>query len=282
VIYVGVREHRPFTGRETARLELLGEQLTLHLDNAALVQRLEANIAALQDERGLRERFVSVLAHDLRGPLSTAKMAAQLLSAVSARVDARDIDLLQRVDRNLDRMDRMVRDLLDANRIHAGEKLPLALAQCDLVRIARDIIDDVASVHGNRFFLAGDASVSGNWDADQLRRALWNLCVNAAKYGASGAPIMVAVYAESDHAELSVQNEGPPIPREEQDVLFRPYVRSAGPGAARERGWGLGLTLVRGAAEAHGGRAYVESDPATGTTFTIELPYDAARAMTAT
>jgi signal transduction histidine kinase len=145
------------------------------------------------------------------------------------------------------------------------------------VRIARDTIEDVGSVHENRFLLAGDASVSGNWDADQLRRALWNLCVNAAKYGAPGAPITVSVYAKSDHAELSVQNEGPPIAREDQDALFRPFVRAAAPRDGRPKGWGLGLTLVRGAAEAHGGRAYFESNAATGTTFTVDLPYDAAK-----
>lgn len=276
VVYIGVREQRPFNGREAARLELLGEQLSLHLDNAALVSKLEANIAALKDERALRERFVSVLAHDLRGPLSTAKMAAQLLGAagtlVETREDARS-DLHGRLDRNLDRMDRMIRDLLDANRIHAGEKLPLSLAACDLVQIARDVIDELATVHGARFRVAGDTSVCGRWDCDHLQRALWNLGVNAAKYGTTGGPVTVTVLAERDHAELRVHNEGAPIAAEEQDGLFRPFIRSSS-SSTPAKGWGLGLALVRGTAEAHGGRAHVDSDATRGTTFTVELPYD--------
>lgn len=279
VVYVGIREQRPFRGREIARLEVLGEQLTLHLDNAALVERLHANIAALEDERGLRERFVSVLAHDLRGPLSTAKMATEVLlrsrQPTAPRETAdRDRDLLTRIDRNLDRTDRMVRDLLDANRVHAGEKLPLAVSESNLVEIARETTEELGTVHGARFVLAGDESVRGRWDAGLLRRALWNLGVNAAKYGAARAPIIVSVRAKQGHAELGVHNEGAPIHADEQHALFRPFMRSASAQAARAKGWGLGLTLVRGAAEAHGGRVRVESEAATGTTFTLELPYE--------
>lgn len=277
VVYIGVREQRPFSGRETARLELLGEQLTLHLDNAALVERFEETIAALKHERALRERFVSALAHDLRGPLSTAKMAAQLLGAAGPLTEMREgarSDLFQRLDRNLDRMDRMIRDLLDANRIHAGEALPLARAPCDLVQIARDVIDELGTTHGARFYVAGDVSVPGRWDGDQLHRALWNLGVNAAKYGATAAPITVSVLAAPDHAALSVHNEGPPIAPEEQDGLFRPFKRSSTADRTPAKGWGLGLALVRGTAEAHGGRAWLDSDPTRGTTFTLELPYD--------
>lgn len=275
VLYVGTREQRPFSGRDTARLEVLGEQLTLHLDNAALIERLHSTIAELREERVLRERFVSVLAHDLRGPLSNAKMAVQLLAEQLAGLDSdgpRGADAVARIERNLDRTDRMVRDLLDANRIQAGEPVPLVLVECDLVAIAREAIAELSAAHGERFLLAGDAAVRGTWGADELRRSLWNLGRNAVKYGAPETPITLSVRAKEDHAELGVHNQGPPIPRDEREALFRPFVRSR---AMRNgaKGWGLGLTLVRGAAEAHGGRVRVESDVTSGTTFTLELPY---------
>lgn len=283
VVYVGIREERPFNGREAARLELLCEHLTLHLDNAALVQRLQANITALEQERALRERFVSVLAHDLRGPLSTAKMITQLLINAATRTESRDhgqLDLLGRIERNLDRTDRMVRDLLDASRIHAGEDLPLVLADCDLVKIAREVVDELTTVHGPRFRLAGDPVVRGLWDADQIHRSLWNLGVNAVKYGAPLEPITVSMFGRDDFAEIRVHNVGPSIAREDQETLFRPFVRSSSAHASRARGWGLGLTLVRAAAEAHGGSVYVESDEDCGTTFIVKLPYERPRRAT--
>jgi signal transduction histidine kinase len=172
----------------------------------------------------------------------------------------------------------MIRDLLDANRVHAGETLPLVISKCDLVDIARETIEELRTLHGTRFGLAGDDSVVGRWDADQVRRCLWNLGVNAAKYGVPDAPITVSVRAKEDHAELSVHNEGAPIAPEDHAALFEPFRRARAAHTSRAKGWGLGLTLVRGAAEAHRGRVRVESAASTGTTFTIELPYDAPRA----
>ncbi len=278
VLYVGLCERRPFTAREKRRLEALGEQLTLHLDNAALFAALREKVDALESEKVLRERFVSLLAHDLRGPLSAAKMAASLLTrspdgGAPEGLEEHTWEYVKRIDRNLDRMERMVRDLLDVSRIHAGERLPLQLADCDLAAVAREIIAELTPIHGARFVLTGDDRVVGVWAQDELRRSLWNLAVNAVKYGAVGKPITVHVATHGDQASLSVHNEGVPIPAEEQERLFDAFVRArANDGAS---GWGLGLALVRGVAEAHGGHVTLKSDPETGTTFTLELPLDA-------
>jgi signal transduction histidine kinase len=166
VLYVGLCEQRPFTAREVRRLEALGEQLTLHLDNSSLVAGLNEKVAALEAERELRERFVSILAHDLRGPLSVARMAASILMApgpekASAALDEQRREHARRISRSIDRADRMVRDLLDANRIHAGERLPLGLAECDLVAVARATIEELTELYGPRFVLTGDDRVLG-------------------------------------------------------------------------------------------------------------------------
>ena len=151
--------------------------------------------------------------------------------------------------------------------------LPVALADCDLVAIARQVVEELSAVHGPRFVLAGDREVHGTWAADELLRSLWNLGVNAVKYGAPNAPITISVIAGKDHATASVHNAGTPIPPDELEGLFRPFVRSTSARRSRAKGWGLGLTLVRGAAEAHGGSVRVESDAESGTTFTLEIPY---------
>lgn len=275
VVFVGRFDPRPFSDREVRRIEALGEALTLHLDNAKLHAELQARVAALEEERALRERFVAVLAHDLRGPLTTAKIAAQALARRPELLGTR-CDLATRIARGIDRADRMVGDLLDANRIRAGERLALDVAPAELVAIASDVVEELRAIHGDRFAIEGDVRVEGWWSAPDVRRALWNLVVNAVKYGAPDGPITIRVARTGrDRVEASVHNAGPPIPVVDQVHLFEPYARTLSAQAIGPRGWGLGLTLVHGCAEAHGGRVKVESALAEGTTFTVELPIDA-------
>src|SRR5687767_3858072 len=123
VLCVGIREHRPFTPRERQRIELLSQRLVIHLDNARLFADRNAQLEELRRERDLRERFVSVLAHDLRGPLSVSKLGAQLL-VKSENPSAAPV--AAKILRSLERLERMVRDLLDANLLRAGQPLPLS------------------------------------------------------------------------------------------------------------------------------------------------------------
>jgi signal transduction histidine kinase len=269
VLYVAIADSREITPRELHRLELLAERLGLHLENARLFGELRDTIATLHVERGMRERFVATLAHDLRGPLSAARFAAELI----AREPARRQELAIRVERNIDRVDRMIRDLLDANRIRAGEPLPLRLELCDLCALAHQVVEEARTMYGERFVVEC-SEVRGIWSADELGRALWNLVSNAVKYGAPKQPITISVTASAGGARASVHNLGEPLPAAELASLFDPFYRSTKARAGGNVGWGLGLTLVRGCAEAHGGHARVSSDQ-TGTTFSIELPLDA-------
>lgn len=277
VLYIGLREKRTFTARETRRIAAVGERLALHLDNARLYTELLDQLDTLRVAREVRNQFVSVLAHDLRGPLSAARMAATLLAA---QPDATGPGVAKRVEvivRNLDRADRMVTDLLDADRIHAGRRLTVTLEECNLSELGRELVDEIAADHPGRIVLHADEGVRGIWGASELRRALWNLISNALKYGAKDAPITVAVAKQRDGVEVSVHNEGAPIPPEAQATLFDPFTRAAGEHGAH--GWGLGLMLVRACAEAHGGSVHVDSAPGRGTTFTMRLPADARPAQ---
>jgi signal transduction histidine kinase len=271
VLYVGLRDERSLTTRELRRLEALGDRLTLHLDNARLYTDLRQQVEELGVERDLRERFVSILAHDLRGPLSAAKMSSALMIR---RLEPPDEgrDLAVRIERNLERMDRMIRDLLDVSRVRAGKRLPLRLEDCDLGAVAQEVIEDLSATHGHRFELAKHEVVRGIWSHDELHRALCNLGTNAVKYGGSDRPITTRVERTPGGARASVHNFGNPIPLEKRARLFDLYSRlREGSG----KGWGLGLALVRACAEAHGGKAAIgESSEEAGTTFTIDLPSD--------
>ncbi len=271
LLWVGTRDRRAFGPRELRRLETFGQQLSIHLEHARLFADLQDKVADLAEERQVREAFVSTLAHDLRGPLSAAKLATDLL----ARAPGAHGPVAVRIQRNLERVDRMVRDLLDANRLHAGEPLPLELSDCDLGAIAAEVVEGVRSLQGGRVVLDAEPGVRGRWDADELRRTLWNLVSNAVKFGAPGAPVTVRVRHAGPDASVSVHNLGSYIAPEVRERLFQPFARVDVGERPRRTGWGLGLTLVKGAVEAHGGRVWIESDPRAGTTFSFALPAEA-------
>jgi signal transduction histidine kinase len=234
-------------------------------------QTLQQTVSDLERVRELRERFVATISHDLRTPLSAARITAQLMER-----RAEDPDAVRksagRIADNLDRADRMIRDLLDASRLNAGETLPLQLEPCDLGQIAANTLEELSTVHGDRFVLRTEGELEGVWSRSALRRILENLCGNAIKYGAPDLPIHVAVLRSEQSVRLRVHNSGLPIPPAELAHLFEPFRRTDTARRAGQTGWGLGLTLVKGLAESLGGRVGVESSAAHGTAFEVTLP----------
>jgi signal transduction histidine kinase len=239
--------------------------------SAHLHREAEKAISALEQEKQLRDRFVTALAHDLRTPLTAAKTSAQLSIRQSTSPDQVE-KLSGRVVDAMDRADQMVQDLLDAHRISAGQMLPLQKEHCDVKEFLTKITEDLATAYGDRFNLKCDDGLEGYWDPKYLRRAIENLCTNALKYGQDGAPILLRAEPLGGMAILSVHNRGEPIKPEDEENLFQLFHRGTSAQTAGKHGWGLGLTIVKGIAEAHGGRVRVESSRERGTTFFIDLP----------
>ena len=236
-------------------------------------EKARAEVEKLNVERELRERFVSTLSHDLRSPLTAVKAGAQMIIRFPDQLEKHQI-FGNRIINAIDRADKMIQNLLDANRIRAGEKLPLEISECDLKQTIRETLSDLAMTVGDRFELQADLAVHGFWSSEQLRRVVENLAINAIKYGAQDTLVIVSISSDNEYAFLKVHNQGNPIPIAEQATLFDAYSRSVTALGSGKLGWGLGLTLVRGVAEAHGGTVYVESRPVVGTTFTVKLPKD--------
>ena len=269
VLFAGAARGRSFLAHEIRLAESLAEALLIHLDHAQVCTTLVARAAEARAECQLRERFVSILMHDLAGPLGAARAGVERLAEVAgAGAEA------GRVTRELDRVARMVDGLVDAHRIRSGHQLPIHIAACDLAMLAREVVDELRAAHGDRFLLRSDRRVPGMWSADQLRRAIWNLAENAAKFGDPDGAVIIGVRRRDGGAELAVNNQGPEIPLDEQAALFDPF-RVARSGRGHPPRWGLGLTLVWGCAEAHGGRVEVDSSARRGTTFRLVLPGDA-------
>ena len=224
----------------------------------------------LELEKDLRERFVSTLTHDLRTPLTAAKISSQLIARKNS--DPAIQKLSFRIEENMDRADRMIQDLLDVSVVKAGQQLPIRKVQCHLTQLLKKVIEEYSIINGDRFTLQAPMDVTGNWDCEAIRRISENLLSNAIKYGQPHTVVKVSVTKNEKEAELSVNNAGRPIPASELSGLFDTYTRSASAVHGNHKGWGIGLSLVKGLTEAHGGSVRVSSSSEAGTTFTVTLP----------
>jgi PAS domain S-box-containing protein len=267
-----------FSEQEVVLANASGERFFAFSGNAVRDERgrvtlainVYRDITPLKHLEQMREQYLALVSHDLRGPLAAAELAAKLLDDERVDPELRR-HLNSRLTANLGRIGQMIRDLLDAQQIRAGHGMPIQPAPCDLVSIAREVVESLRGPRG-AVVLHGEASAIGNWSGEHLRRALWNLVSNAVKYG-DGGEIELEVRKNDGLAVISVHNFGSLIPPEEQPLIFEPFFRSRAIRDGR-RGWGLGLTLVRACAEAHGGTISVKSSVDAGTTFTLELPLD--------
>jgi signal transduction histidine kinase len=225
-------------------------------------------------KRGCPALGRATLSHDLRNPLSAVKTNAQIIVRYPDQVERHRV-LGNRIVHSVERADQMIQNLLDATRIRAGERLPLEIGECDLRQTVEDALTELSSALGDRFVLQASGPVIGFWSCDQVRRVIDNLVTNAVKYGAVGTPIRVGLREAKGEVLISVHNEGQPLTPEEQSSLFKPFSRTQTAMRSGKAGWGLGLTLVQGVAEAHGGKVEIESEAKKGTTFIVTLPRDA-------
>ena len=244
-----------------------GDWAILHASIDIAVRESIREFTAMHES--FQRRIAAGLSHDMRNPLSVILISAQLLQRQARLEPEKLADLAQRIVEHGKRLDTMIEELLDTLSYHRGQHLPLALTQFDLLPLAQSVCDQVNLQHPDKCRVAGTA-VTGWWCENSLRRALENLLGNAVKYGDEGA-IDVLLEHEHDRVRVSVHNSGPCIAEEQMMRIFD-YLRRDNHAPAP--GWGIGLPYVQNVAESHGGSVAVDSAPASGTSFILDLPVD--------
>jgi len=222
-----------------------------------------------EDEAVLRERLLAVVSHDLRNPLGTIVMSAELLRAEGA--SAATVKSAERIERSATRMGRLIGQLLDLARLREGLDVALERAPVDLRGLAEDLLDEFrSSAPRHRFALRAVGDTTANVDELRVTEVLSNLVGNAIQHG---APDLIEVELEGRPGEvvLTVHNAGPPIPPEVQRTMFTPFRRGTTAGGTT-RSVGLGLYIAREVVRAHGGTIDVRSPDRDGTTFVVTLP----------
>ena len=229
------------------------------------------DLTPVKEAERQREEWTTVVAHDLRQPLTVIRATADLLLRLLGDEGQR-----RRVTQIADavrRLSRMIEDLLDISRLEANQ-LSLAKAPVVLDRWIDEVLERaLRQLQGARIELRVEqAPPRALFDPDRLEQVLTNLLSNAAKYGTQGAPIEVVLSGAPGVLTISVRNRGEAIPAEELPHLFDRFHRMQRARDSKIPGMGLGLYISRGLVEAHGGRIFAQSDSAGFNTFMLAIP----------
>ncbi|HEX3409076.1 MAG TPA: HAMP domain-containing sensor histidine kinase [Candidatus Binataceae bacterium] len=220
-------------------------------------------------EAQYRDRFFGMLGHDLRGPINAIGLCAALLTDGPDR-SADDQRWIARIMKSCDRLDHMVKDIIDFTRGRFGEPMRIARVRADLRTVVADILSEIQCANPDAMLsLDAPSPCPGEWDSERLSQLLWNLVTNAIQHG-KAKHVGVKLGIDNDEVVIAVHNEGPPIPPAALTTIFNPLMRD-GDSEHHPVGLGLGLFICKEIVKAHGGSITVTSSWEGGTTFTVHM-----------
>jgi two-component system sensor histidine kinase KdpD len=269
---VVVREKTPGSVIALEKLRLLlayANQLAIAVERQAAAEQ-HARAQALEESDRLKSALISSVSHELKTPLAAIKVSATTLldDTTDTSKDVRH-ELMESINRETDRLTRLVSNLLDISRLEAGALRP-QLEEVSIADVVADVLDRLQPLlEGRRVTVdIPDAIPPTPMDFVQISQVLTNLLDNALRYSPAQAAISISAGVVRDQLRVWVFNEGSQIPPADLDRLFDKFYRVV-EGAG---GVGLGLSIARGIVEAHGGRIWAENVGRRGVAFVFTLP----------
>ena len=222
-----------------------------------------------------KDAFLAAASHELRTPLAAAKAQAQLALRRVTDAEAPAARSLGIIGNQINRMAKLVEDLLDISRLQVG-RLSLDVARFDFTTLLTELTAQMqALTETHQLELDAASGLEMVADRGRIEQVVSNLVSNALRYSPKGGPVAIKAWREAGEVRVSVRDHGVGIPKEKQAVIFERFGRAHG---SKYGGLGLGLTISQGIIEQHGGRIWVESSgtPGEGSTFHVALPSSAA------
>jgi len=265
---------RAMTDDKLPLAELLAERASLAVENGNLyTEQVEAR-RKVEDLSRLKDEFLSIASHELRTPVTSIKGYTQLAKTLIRENDlATSEEYLDIALDQIERMSRLILELLDVSRIETG-RLEIRREPIKWGDFVRDLVHRHHTAVTNRKFNVDvngtQTMVSG--DRDRLEQVLGNLLENAVKYSPDGSDVTVRVEDRGDQVVTSVCDRGIGIPSDELSQVFERFHRGRQVSSTNYGGLGLGLYITKQIVERHGGAIWVESREGSGTTFSFSLP----------
>lgn len=240
-------------------------------------------LAAIVSERKMYERkkdeFISIASHELKTPITSIKAFVQTLQLLFEKKGDRHSSVqMSRVNRQVDRLNRLVVRLLDLTRIQEGQ-VGLQNEKFSIGSLVREMVDDVSETTHHRIQIKGNTKVNVLADRDRVGRVLINLLSNAINYSPKADEIIVRITKKPEYLVVSVRDFGQGVPKADRAKIFDRFYQIERKDSKPSLSLGLGLYISKQIVESHGGRIWVESNPRksavaskTGSTFSFSLP----------
>jgi PAS domain S-box-containing protein len=248
----------------------------INIDGLRRFQWILRDITARKELDQLREDFTSMIYHDLRSPLANVSSGLDVLSSIIPEDSDPTIrSVLDIAIRSTERVHRLASALLDTNRLEAGQRIgkPQPASLADLIQDNIEVVTPMAQ-HKSQSIKANIPAKlpKVNIDVDMIKRVIINLLENAIKFTPNKGEITARAKRKGNWVHVSIQDNGPGIPTDEQVLIFEKFHRVRSSGVGSVKGLGIGLAFCKLAVEGHGGEIMVESKTGKGSRFTFTLP----------
>jgi PAS domain S-box-containing protein len=254
-----------FDHEDLAFASEISRRAALAVDNARLYTESQHAVRT-------RDHVLAVVSHDLRNALGVIATSARLLLSASADEQQRG-RRAETIIRACDRMNRLMQDLLDASRLHAGHVLSIEASRQEIAPMVQEACEIFRAAAEQKLISLecqiADAAPAVIADRDRVLQVLSNLLSNALKFTPEGGSITVRAHTDAEMVRISVADTGPGVRSEDLLRIFERFFQAH---STATQGTGLGLAIAKGIVEAHGGRIWVDSKPGIGATFYFTLP----------
>ena len=222
-----------------------------------------------------KEKFISIVSHDLRVPLASIKESISIvMDGVTGKIKKEQKDCLDIAKRNIDRLNRLINDLLDFQKLGAG-KMNFDIHDNNANDVVKEVYETMLSMakkEGINLVLELDSSLPMvEFDKDKINQVLSNLVNNAIKFTKEGS-VTITTSRKEDAIQISVSDTGCGIKEEDLPKLFHEFVQLETPGIEKPKGTGLGLVITKEIVTKHGGEIWAKSEVGKGSTFSFTLP----------
>jgi signal transduction histidine kinase len=275
---VTVHEPRAFTEREINFLKSFGQQAALAIENAQLHHKNRSHIEQLKELDKMKSQFLSLVSHDLRGPLTGVRGYCEILKQqTQGPLSQNQMDLVEQMERQVELQERMVDDLLDFARMEKG-RLSIHPAVCDVTQLLKEEVDK-SQVEARERQIALSVSLPSTplpkltVDEGRIRQVVWNLIHNALKFTPEDGRVVVRAIVEPENITIEVSDTGIGLSQDTQDRIFDKFFQITPGGSKGSQGLGLGLAICKEIVLSHRGKIRAQSPGlGQGSTISFSLP----------